>query len=214
MPVILTGTALDPPLERWWSLGRERLDAIRVLRDLGITLVTTPNFSLFTNHPRWDDLHSMKRIAIVHEGFLRLGAAVGRDLHLVLRGGTEVLPEIVKGFPSITFLETATFRGGKPAGGTVPYGFRRSRKKFVPHNGESQIVCTIFDLSRAGESCTRIAHDLNVAGYLRRNGKPWTRWQVIAISRRHDLYERGILKYRNVTTTNPRLILIKKRGAK
>jgi hypothetical protein len=50
--VILTGTALDPPLERWWSLGSERLDAIRALRDLGIALVTTPNFSLFTDQPR------------------------------------------------------------------------------------------------------------------------------------------------------------------
>lgn len=163
--VILTGTAIDPPLERWWSLESQRLDAIRALRDLGIALVTTPNFSLFTDQPRWDDLHSMKRIAIVHEEFLRmglpaalhvnartdrdwerwieyiaqrpevthiafefgtgagwptriqwhadqllhLGAAVGRPLHLVLRGGTEVLPTIAKGFSDITFLETTTF---------------------------------------------------------------------------------------------------------
>jgi hypothetical protein len=72
--VILTGTAIDAPLERWWSLGgAERLEAVRALRNLGITLVTTPNFSLFTDRPRWDDLHSMKRIAIVHEEFLREG---------------------------------------------------------------------------------------------------------------------------------------------
>lgn len=163
--VILTGTAMDPPLERWWSLGSRRLDAIRGLCDLGIGLVTTPNFSLFTDQPRWDDLHSMKRIAIVHEEFLRmglpaalhvnartdrdwdrwieyialrpevthiafefgtgagwptrilwhrdqllrLGQAVGRPLHLVLRAGTEVLPSIATGFPKITFLETTTF---------------------------------------------------------------------------------------------------------
>jgi Domain of unknown function (DUF4417) len=163
--VILTGTAIDPPLERWWSLGPERLDAIRALRDIGIAMVTTPNFSLFTDQPRWDDLHSMKRIALVHEEFLReglpaalhvnartdrdwerwidyigqrpevthiafefgtgagwptriqwhtdqllqLGAAVGRPLHLVLRGGTEVLPMLVAGFRNITFLETTTF---------------------------------------------------------------------------------------------------------
>ena len=70
-PLILTGTADDRPLERWWSLGPGRLDAIRKLRDLGVALVTTPNFSLFTDRPRWDDLHSMKRIAITHEEFLR-----------------------------------------------------------------------------------------------------------------------------------------------
>lgn len=71
--VILSGTATDAPLERWWSLGPRRLDAIRRLRDLGVELVTTPNFSLFTDRPRWDDMHSMKRIAITHEEFLRVG---------------------------------------------------------------------------------------------------------------------------------------------
>ena len=60
-PVILTGTANDRPLERWWSLGPVRLDEIRRLRDLGVVLVTSPNFSLFTDRPRWDDMHSMKR---------------------------------------------------------------------------------------------------------------------------------------------------------
>ena len=72
-PVILTGTANDRPIERWWSLGAARLGEIRRLRDLGVTLVTTPNFSLFTDRPRWDDMHSMKRIAITHEEFLREG---------------------------------------------------------------------------------------------------------------------------------------------
>lgn len=71
--VILTGTDVDAPLERWWSLSKKRLDAIRALRALGISLVTTPNYSMFTDRPRWDDLHSMKRIAIVHEEFAREG---------------------------------------------------------------------------------------------------------------------------------------------
>ena len=82
-PLILTGTANDRPLERWWSLGSGRLDAIRKLRDLGVALVTTPNFSLFTDCPRWDDLYSMKRIAITHEEFLREGLAAA--LHVNAR---------------------------------------------------------------------------------------------------------------------------------
>jgi len=36
-------------------------------------LVTTPNYSLFADQPRWDDLHSMKRIALVCQEFLNLG---------------------------------------------------------------------------------------------------------------------------------------------
>ncbi len=72
-PVILTGTADDRDLEPWWSRSTQRLEVIRKLRSLNITLVTTPNFSLFCDQPRWDDLHSMKRIAIAHEEFLREG---------------------------------------------------------------------------------------------------------------------------------------------
>ena len=72
-PVILTGTDKDAPLERWWSIGSGRLDVIRRLRDFGVKFVTTPNFSLFTDLPRWNDMHSIKRIAITHEEFLREG---------------------------------------------------------------------------------------------------------------------------------------------
>ena len=45
--------------------------------------MTTPNFSLFTDRPRWDDMHSMKRIAVTHEEFLRVGLAAA--LHVNAR---------------------------------------------------------------------------------------------------------------------------------
>lgn len=73
IPVILSGTANDRPLERWWSLGSQRRSVIRKLREIEIALVTTPNYSVFSDQPRWDDLHSMKRIAITHEEFLAEG---------------------------------------------------------------------------------------------------------------------------------------------
>lgn len=163
--IMLTGIAEDPPLERWWSLGEDRRKVIRALIDIGITMVTTPNFSLFTDQPRWDDMHSMKRIAIVHEEFLReglpaalhvnartekdwerwseyissrpevthiayefgtgagwrrridwhveqltaLARAVGHPLHLVLRGGSRVVPFLEKHFAGLTFLDTSMF---------------------------------------------------------------------------------------------------------
>jgi hypothetical protein len=72
--IVLTGTDRDPPLERWWELGEERRRTIiRAMKAAGIGLVTTPNYSLFIDRPRWDDLHAIKRIAIVHEEFLREG---------------------------------------------------------------------------------------------------------------------------------------------
>lgn len=165
VPVILSGTAKDRPLERWWSLGAKRRKAIRALRRLGIAMVTTPNFSLFIDQPRWDDLHSQKRIVIVHEEFLSeglpaalhvnarterdwerwrnyiaarpevthiafefatgagwasraawhtdhlvaLSAAVGRPLHLIVRGGGKFLPTLAAAFFDITLLDTSVF---------------------------------------------------------------------------------------------------------
>ena len=163
--VILTGTSTDPALERWWALGESRIDLIRALKRLDIALVSTPNYSLFTDQPRWDDLHSMKRIAVIHQEFLgegmpaalhinarterdwerwrdfvaareevthlafefatgagwgerinwyaeqlsRLACAVDRPLHLIVRGGTTILPRLAACFDSLTCLETSTF---------------------------------------------------------------------------------------------------------
>ena len=72
--IFLSGTDSDPPIENWWNLGREnRLNVIRALKNLGVVLATSPNYSLFVDQPRWDDLHSMKRIGIVHSEMLNEG---------------------------------------------------------------------------------------------------------------------------------------------
>jgi hypothetical protein len=72
--ILLSGTDSDPPIENWWQIGRDnRLNVIRILRDLGVVLATSPNYSLFIDQPRWDDLHSMKRIGIVHSEMLNEG---------------------------------------------------------------------------------------------------------------------------------------------
>ena len=164
--VVLTGTDRDPPLERWWGLGEGcRIAIIRAMKSAGIAMVTTPNYSLFTDRPRQDDLYAMKRIAIVHEEFLReglpaalhtngrtdtdfarwashiaarpeithiayefttgsgwpgrreqhatwlaaLAATVGRPLHLVVRGGIDVLPIMARAFAGVSVLETSIF---------------------------------------------------------------------------------------------------------
>lgn len=84
--IILTGTDQDEALERWWGYGElRRREGIAYLRALGIALVTTPNYSLFANIPRTDDMHSMKRIALVHSEFLQGG--IPAALHI--NGRTE-----------------------------------------------------------------------------------------------------------------------------
>ncbi len=105
-------------------------------------------------------------------------------------------------------------RNGKPAGGMVPYGYRRRQKRFVPHPVESVIVQCIFEFSKRGSSGTEIARELNCRGYRRRNGKEWTRRQVLAIVQRPALYEQGKLRYGKITSTNHKLILIQTGGKK
>lgn len=70
--IILSGTDEDPPLERWWSLP-DRPGVARRLRDLGVALMTTPNFSLFGDVPRLDNLYNMKRSALVWAETMRAG---------------------------------------------------------------------------------------------------------------------------------------------
>lgn len=70
--VIATGTAKDRRLEAWWKLGT-REKAIQDLRNIGVELVTSPNYSLFSDVPRWDNLFNAKRIAMTWAEFQQAG---------------------------------------------------------------------------------------------------------------------------------------------
>ena len=61
--IVLSGTDIDRALERWWNLN-DRVSMARQLAKLGVRLITAPNFSLFNDVPRLDNLYNMKRIAI------------------------------------------------------------------------------------------------------------------------------------------------------
>ena len=70
--IILSGTHEDFQIEKWWRL-TNREQATRDLIELGIAMITTPNYSLFGDVPRPDNLFNMKRIAIVWSEFQREG---------------------------------------------------------------------------------------------------------------------------------------------
>ena len=70
--LILSGTHTDPSLERWWALDcRGRV--IEKLASMDIKMVTAPNYSLFDDVPRTDNLYNMKRIALTSLEFLQHG---------------------------------------------------------------------------------------------------------------------------------------------
>lgn len=103
--IVLSGTDHDGPIERWWGLGEQRRRSlIRHLMHIGVAFTTTPNYSLFIDTPRWDDLHAMKRIAIVHHEFLSEGLPAA--LHVNGRTETDFKrwAEYVAARPEVTHL--------------------------------------------------------------------------------------------------------------
>lgn len=70
--LILSGTDGDPSIERWWELV-DRESVIRGLRNLGVAVITSPNYSLFADVPRQDNLYNIKRIALAWSEFQREG---------------------------------------------------------------------------------------------------------------------------------------------
>ena len=61
--VMLSGVGKDPAIERWWELAN-RPALLNGLHQLGIALVTSPNYSVLNDVPRTDNFHAMKRILL------------------------------------------------------------------------------------------------------------------------------------------------------
>jgi hypothetical protein len=80
--LVIDGIGLDRGVERFWGPARAA-GVVEELAALGPSWVLTPNYSLFSNVPRWDNLHAMKRIAVVwHE---LTAAGVPTALHVNAR---------------------------------------------------------------------------------------------------------------------------------
>lgn len=77
--IVVSGVDKDGPIERWWEL-KDRPAILAALRALGVTLVTTPNYSVLTDVPRTDNLHAMKRILLAWTEMA--GAGLPTALHV------------------------------------------------------------------------------------------------------------------------------------
>jgi hypothetical protein len=112
--IILSGTAEDPPLERWWSLGEKRREALASIAALGIRAVTSPNYSLFSDVPRWDNFHSMKRIAICWQEIVQAGIPTALHVNARAPNDWQRWTEFVQDRPEVTAIayEFATGAAG------------------------------------------------------------------------------------------------------
>ena len=80
--LVIVGVGKDRGLEAYWERARNRRFP-EALKRLNPAMVTTPNFSLFTSVVRWDNFHSMKRIAICWQEMADAGLPA--SLHLNAR---------------------------------------------------------------------------------------------------------------------------------
>jgi len=112
--LFLSGVAQDHEVERWWKLEtRGRIQAIANLRRLGVAMVTTPNFSLMVDRPRWDDLHSMRRIARAYHELVSEGQPAALHVNGRTRHDFARWTDYVAAHPEVTHLAYEFTTGAK-----------------------------------------------------------------------------------------------------
>lgn len=81
--IILVGCGRDKPIEGWWGLSSQRRVILKTLSRMGIELVTSPNYSVFTDVPRHDNLFNIKRIG--NAWYEAIDSGIPCSLHLNAR---------------------------------------------------------------------------------------------------------------------------------
>lgn len=100
--VVVTGIEQDKWVEPWWSLGRDRRQALLFeFAKLDVALVTPPNFSLFCDQPRPSDFSAMKRIALVQAEFQQAGIPCALHPHIITATDSERWIDFISDRPEI-----------------------------------------------------------------------------------------------------------------
>jgi hypothetical protein len=73
--IVLVGSGRDKSIEAWWKLSENRGPLLNALRALGVVLITGPNYSMFTDEVRYNDMHAMKRIGWTWQEIVAAGVA-------------------------------------------------------------------------------------------------------------------------------------------
>jgi Domain of unknown function (DUF4417) len=110
--ILLSGTDRDRDLENWWRL-KDRKAVIQGLIELGVALITTPNYSLFGNVPRTDNLYNVKRIALTWSEMQSEGLPCALHVNARTNRDWERWQEFLKIHPEI---EVVAFEFGTGAG--------------------------------------------------------------------------------------------------
>ncbi len=97
--IILSGVAIDRRLETFWAAHR-KYDVPGQLARLGITGVTAPNFSFFTDVTRYQILRNRKRILLVTERLSEAGIPVAPHLNAITDQDWDGCEEMLRDHPA------------------------------------------------------------------------------------------------------------------
>jgi hypothetical protein len=78
--LVVSGVHKDHLLERVWSSPHRAAIAL-MLKSIGITVLTAPNFSVYNNVPRPENLYNIKRIALLSYEFLAAGVPTAMHIN-------------------------------------------------------------------------------------------------------------------------------------
>jgi hypothetical protein len=117
--IILSGVEEDRHIEKWWNL-KDREGMTRALMKLGIALITSPNYSLFGDVHRFDNLFNMKRIALVWSEIQREGMACALHINARTDKDYERWTEFLRNHPEISHI-AFEFATGAGAQNRIPW---------------------------------------------------------------------------------------------
>ena len=100
--VVLIGSGRDVSVEAWWKLSEHRSDILAGLRALGVALVTGPNYSMFTDEVRYNDMHAMKRIALTWQEIVASGTPAAYHLNARTAQDYRRLTAFIASRPEVT----------------------------------------------------------------------------------------------------------------
>lgn len=199
--IVLTGTDHDPPLERWWKIA-EPAAVLQAIREFGISLITTPNFSLFDDVPRHDNLYNMKRIARVWSEIQNAGVACALHLNARTDRDWERWTVFLSAHPEVS---SVAFEFGTGAGSKsrIPWYVTQLKRLARDASRPLQLIVRgglseIDELRKAFSSVTLIDTSAFIRAQKRRrmavqDGKlRWTRSPTLAGEPIDDLFDANI----------------------
>jgi hypothetical protein len=127
--IILIGSGRDRPIEAWWGLSEKREAVIASLGALKVDLVTSPNYSLFTDEPRYNDLYNIKRIGVAWQEVIAGGVSSALHLNARTRRDYERLTEFIAARPEVS---EAAFEFGTGANWPLRRGFHIENLAAMP----------------------------------------------------------------------------------